>query len=158
MRCLAEGQGSGAAQKRCPGRPISAIRGVYLAGSYLLPQASTDFRGQPIKAGIYTLRYELIPQDGDHLGVSENRDFALLIPVAADSDPNTVLKFDEMVTMSRKATGSQHPGPSSLVQASGSAAAVSKDEAERWVFSAALKLASGDSLPFALIIKGTAPQ
>jgi len=46
----------------------------------------------------------------------------------------------------------------SLVQASGSAAAVSKDDAERWVFSAALKLASGDSLPFALIIKGTAPQ
>ena len=145
-------------KKDVPGALYSQFAESTLLGVISFPRASTDFRGQPIKAGTYTLRYELIPQDGDHLGVSENRDFALLIPASADTDPNTVLKFDEMVTMSRKATGSQHPGPMSLVQASGSAAAVSKDEAERWVFSAALKLASGDSLPFALIIKGTAPQ
>jgi len=41
---------------------------------------------------------------------------------------------------------------------SGRAPAVSKDEEEHWVFSAVIKLASGGDLPFALVVKGTAPQ
>ena len=33
-------------------------------------QPSTDYRGQAIPAGYYTLRYELLPNDGNHLGVA----------------------------------------------------------------------------------------
>ncbi|MGH9378777.1 MAG: hypothetical protein ACRD1I_08260, partial [Terriglobia bacterium] len=50
------------------------------------PAAGKDFRGQAIKAGYYTLRYALIPQDGNHMGVSSYRDFLLLIPVADDAN------------------------------------------------------------------------
>src|SRR5512141_2560764 len=49
--------------------------------------AATDFRGQAIRPGLYTLRYATIPNDGNHLGVSEYPDFLLVVPVADDPDP-----------------------------------------------------------------------
>jgi hypothetical protein len=122
------------------------------------PQATTDYRGQPLKAGAYTLRYELLPNDGNHLGVAPNRDFLLLVPAASDTNPDATFKFEELVTLSRQATGTRHPGPLSLVQAAGGAPSVSKDDEDHWIFSANLRLASGEDLPFALVIRGTAPQ
>jgi hypothetical protein len=44
--------------------------------------AAADFRGQQVPVGFYTLRYALIPDDGNHLGVSPNPDFLLLIPLS----------------------------------------------------------------------------
>src|SRR5207253_6601789 len=45
-----------------------------------------DFRGQAIHAGYYTLRYALIPNDGNDLGVSLNCEFQLLLPGPSDPD------------------------------------------------------------------------
>ncbi|HZC24618.1 MAG TPA: hypothetical protein VE866_14855, partial [Candidatus Binatia bacterium] len=59
-----------------------------LLGAIHFPQAVADFRGQPIPAGFYTMRYELLPDDGNHLGVAPNRDFVLLIPAQSDPNPN----------------------------------------------------------------------
>jgi hypothetical protein len=129
-----------------------------LVGVVSFPQVTTDYRGEAVKAGAYTLRYELMPNDGNHLGVAPNRDFLLLAPAASDADPGATFKFEELVSLSRKATGTQHPGPLSLVQAGGGGPAVSKDDEEHWVFTASIKLASGEDLPFALVVKGTAPQ
>ena len=92
------------------------------------PKTASDFRGQAIPAGFYTLRYALIPNDGNHLGVAPNRDFLLLLPVASDADPNTSFKFQDLVALSRAATGTKHPGPLSLVQPGGAAPAASKDD------------------------------
>jgi len=101
-----------------------------LVGVIHFPQAASDFRGQRIRPGFYTLRYGLIPNDGNHLGVSPNRDFLLLVPAASDTDSNATFKFEELVAMSRGATGTKHPGPMSLVQgeARATAAAVGKDD------------------------------
>jgi hypothetical protein len=126
-------------------------------GVVSFPNAATDYRGQAIKPGAYTLRYELMPEDGNHLGAAPNRDFLLLIPVSADPDPSATFKFDDLVNLSCKASGTRHPAPLSLVQPSG-ANALSKDEEEHWIFSAVLKLSSGKDLPIALVVKGTAPQ
>lgn len=126
-------------------------------GVISFPNLATDYRGQAIKPGAYTLRYELMPEDGNHLGAAPNRDFLLLIPVSADPDPSVTFKFDELVNLSRKASGTRHPAPLSLVQPS-SANAISKDEEEHWIFSSVLKLASGRDLPIALVVKGTAQQ
>jgi hypothetical protein len=104
------------------------------------------------------VRYELIPDDGNHLGVSPNRDFLLLVPVALDPNPGALFKFDELVQMSRKATGTNHPGPLSLAQASESATSFTKDAEDHWIFSSVLKQDSGKDLPFALIVKGIAAQ
>jgi len=130
-----------------------------LFGVISFPKAATDFRGQTIAPGFYSLRYELSPDDGNHLGVSQFRDFLLLIPAAHDPDPDKALSFDEMVTASRSATGTKHPGPLSLLEATGNAGpAVAKNTDGYWVFSSAVKLATGDNLPFALVVKGSAPQ
>jgi hypothetical protein len=122
------------------------------------PAPATDYRGEAIKPGTYTLRYQLLPEDGNHLGVAPNRDFLLLIPVASDSDPDATYKFDQLVSLSRQATGTRHPAPMSMVAPSaGNEPTISKDIDEHWIFSAKLK--SGTTgLPLAFVVQGTAPQ
>jgi len=102
----------------------------------------------------------LLPNDGNHLGAAPNRDFLLLIPTASDPDPNAAFKFEELVNLSRKATGTKHPGPLSLIQpeTKGTAVAVSKDDQDHWILAGGLKLASGEEIPFALVVRGTAQQ
>jgi hypothetical protein len=122
-------------------------------------QAAADFRGHQVPAGFYTLRYALIPDDGNHLGVSPNPDFLLLIPAQSDSDPSAAFKFQELVTMSAKTGGTKHPSPLSLPPADKpSTGTVARDDQDHWIFSASLKLASGEEMPFALIVKGIAQQ
>ncbi len=83
------------------------------------PAGASDFRGQGIKAGYYTLRYGLILNDGNHLGVSSYRDFFLLGLVAEDKD-TAALSFDDMVKQSRNASGTGHPSPWNLLPATSS--------------------------------------
>jgi hypothetical protein len=129
-----------------------------MVGLISFPKAATDYRGEAIKPGFYTLRYVLLPNDGNHLGVAPNRDFLLLIPVASDPDPNAQFKYQELINLSRKATGTQHPGPLSMVGAGAAVPGISQDDQEHWIFSAKLTLVSGEAIPFGLIVKGTAPQ
>lgn len=130
-----------------------------LVGVAHFPRASADFRGQRIAAGFYTLRYELMPNDGNHLGAAPNRDFLLLVPAASDLDPSATFKFQDLVEMSAKTTGTKHPSPLSLSEAeSGTTAKLIKDDQDHWIFSASMKLISGEELPFALMVKGTAQQ
>jgi hypothetical protein len=130
-----------------------------LVGVITFAQDTTDFRGQPITTGTYTLRYALMPDDGNHLGVAPNRDFLLLVKVSDDPDPAAVLKFGELVGLSRHATGSNHPGVLSLTSPEKTTPpALTKDSEDHWIFSAVLKMESGKDLPFSLIVKGTAPQ
>ena len=131
-----------------------------LVGVLHFPKGGSDYRGQMISAGFYTLRYELIPSDGNHLGAAPNRDFLLLVPAASDADPHALFKFPDLVALSQKATGTGHPGPLSLVQpdSSGSALAVSKDDQDHWTFSTSMELSTGEKIFFALVVKGTAQQ
>ncbi len=124
------------------------------------PQAAADFRGQRIPAGFYTLHYAIMPNDGNHLGAAPNRDFLLVIPAAFDTDPGATFKSQELVTMSARTTGMKHPSLLSLVQTDSgpSTTTVSKDDQDHWIFSATTKLNSGEELPFALVVKGTAQQ
>jgi hypothetical protein len=131
-----------------------------LVGVVHFPQAAADIRGNRIPAGFYTLRYALMPNDGNHLGAAPNRDFLLLIPAASDANPNATFKFQELMALSESATGTKHPGPLSLVQADSGVTgpSVSKDDQDHWIFSASMRLTSGEELPFALVVKGTTQQ
>jgi hypothetical protein len=130
-----------------------------LVGVIHFPQTAADFRGHPVPAGFYTLRYELMPDDGNHLGAAPNRDFVVLIPAQSDPDPSASFKSQDLITMSAKTSGTKHPSPLSLPPAEGAAAGtVAKDDQDHWVFSTTVKLASGEELPFAVVVKGTAQQ
>lgn len=69
----------------------------------------TDFRAQEIKPGVYTLRYSLQPQDGNHIGTSKVRDFLLAIPAKQDTDPLPINIVQQLHQKSAKASGSTHP-------------------------------------------------
>lgn len=155
-------------RKDIPSQPKKDVEGALytdlpestLVGVLHFPQASTDYRRQAIPSGFYTLRYELLPNDGNHLGAAPNRDFLLLIPAASDPDPKASFPFQQLVNLSRKATGTKHPGPLNLIQpeSKGTEPAVSKDDQDHWIYSAGLKLTSSKEIPFALVVKGTAQQ
>ncbi len=97
----------------------SALYPEFVTGAFYgivtFPNGTGDYRGQKILAGTYTLRYQTLPSDGNHLGVAPNPDFFLLVPVAADPDPLAKLEYSVLVRMSAKAAGSAHPAPFALV-------------------------------------------
>ncbi len=129
-----------------------------LIGVITFPKTFNDFRGQSIKAGAYSLRYEVHPTDGNHMGISPIRDFLLLVPVAADTNPEANLKFEELVKLSAKASGTNHPAALSLASPAASAApSVTTDEHNHTVFAAKIKTATGE-MPIAFIVKGVAEQ
>lgn len=75
----------------------------------------TDFRGQEIKPGVFTLRYGQQPEDGNHVGTSDLADFLLAIPASVDTDPNPIAAFKALSERSAKTAGSTHPAIFSLL-------------------------------------------
>jgi len=129
-----------------------------LIGVITFAKPATDFRGQGIKAGTYTIRYALHPVDGNHLGISPIRDFFVLIPVAVDQNPDGKYKFEELMKMSIQASGTNHPAVLSLVTAEGGGPSVKADDHNHIIFSAKAKTSSGSELPLSFVVKGIAEQ
>jgi hypothetical protein len=142
------------------GAVYTSIADSALIAVITFPQQATDFRKQPIKAGSYTLRYAVHPQDGNHLGISPIRDFLLLVPIAADQDPTTKYKFEDLTTLSKKASGTNHPSPISLVTTDGISnwPSLIEDEYGHLIFAAKIKTDAGSELPIAFVVKGVAEQ
>jgi hypothetical protein len=92
-----------------------------LVGAIRFPAQVVDFRAQKIKPGVYTLRYELNPVDGNHQGVAPQRDFVLLGPAATDTTTDA-LAFKPLVALSKQSTGSNHPSVWLLMPADGAPA------------------------------------
>jgi hypothetical protein len=96
-------------EKNVPGALYPDLEPGSFVGLLKLDQDTRDYRGQTVRAGTYTLRYELLPQDGNHLGVSPNPDFVLAIPVSEESNPVQPLVLKKVVAMSARSTGGSHP-------------------------------------------------
>jgi hypothetical protein len=110
-----------------------------------------DRRGQTVKPGLYTLRFSYYPVNGAHQGVAPQRDFALLTPIASDADPNALPAFDQLVAMSKKASGTSHPCVLSIWKADTDFKPGLDKEGDDWVLQAKL----GDT-PLAIILVGVA--
>ena len=97
-----------------PSGPKNAILYPILADGELIGAVryaaeGHDYRDQTIAPGVYTLRYGLQPVNGDHLGVSVNRDYALLLPAAKDIDAAD-LPRKKLEQQSAESVGTSHPG------------------------------------------------
>jgi hypothetical protein len=55
------------------------------------------------------MRYWVQPADGDHMGVSQYRDFLLLSAAADDPDPGAVFEKDPIFALAQKVSGKTHP-------------------------------------------------
>ena len=80
-----------------------------LVGAVRLRQDYRDIRGRVIRAGVYTLRYGIQPDNGDHLGVSPHRQFLLISPAADDRSPAPT-GHEGTIELSKAAIGGSHPG------------------------------------------------
>ena len=121
-----------------------------LVGVVRFPVKGTDRRGQPIQPGVYTLRLSFYPADGAHQGVAQTRDFLLMSPAASDTDLNATPAFDQLVAMSKKASGVPHPAVLNCWKPDSPGPAALKQEGADWVLYGAI----GDR-PIALIVVGT---
>jgi len=128
-----------------------------LFGALRFPGEGHDYRDQTIGQGVYTIRYGLQPVNGDHLGVSTYRDYALLVPAAKDKDLANLPKkrLDEQ---SAESAGTNHPAVLMLLAApagSKSEPSMAHDEAlNTWGAVVPLNLGTaGESRPVALSIQ-----
>jgi|SRR5215472_219364 len=134
-----------------------------LLGAIRFANSVKDYRKQLIKAGVYTLRYAQLPENGNHMGVAPQRDFVLASPAAADQNPST-LTIDQTLALSRKATGSNHPSVWSLAPAEDHPKSLPSvfhlDDGDLWLveFSLPLEGATGSPLSMALVVVGSAPE
>jgi hypothetical protein len=153
-----------------PAGPKGAIQFPFLDEGELLgvlrfPGEGHDYRDQTIAKGVYTLRYGLQPQNGDHLGVSEFRDYMLLVPAAKDKELAN-LPQKKLEGQSAESAGTSHPAVLLLLSAPGSAASsglslIHNEEKATWGVVMPLSLSvAGESSPIAqpvqLIIIGAA--
>jgi hypothetical protein len=95
------------------GADWSSVESGTLVGALRVTGTFKEIRGKMVKPGVYTLRYGQQPQNGDHLGISQFREFLLISPTAIDIDPK-VLGFDGVVALSKEVIGTAHPASLSL--------------------------------------------
>jgi hypothetical protein len=117
-----------------------------------------DFRGQQIRQGTYTMRYEGLPSDGNHMGAAPYPDLILLIPIGDDLDPSLNYDFGKLVELSAAAAHSAHPAAFEMIPADNGEPAVTQTD-EGWVvFHSAFKNGEGKNVPVAFVMKGSAGQ
>lgn len=130
-----------------------------MVGVVKFPNGAKNFRGQPVKAGIYTMRYQIQPNDGDHLGTAPNPDFLLLSPVTEDTDPSSTMDFKTLVTMSAHVTGLRHPAVFEMMGPEGTDFPRAYTNSDGYViFANNLKTDDGKTFPIAVVLKGQAAQ
>jgi len=168
---VVDGQGQGCAdfwlRKATPatGKPAGSQGAVLfpvlaegeLLGALRFPVDGHDYRDQTIAKGVYTLRYGLQPVNGDHLGVSTYRDYALLLPAAKDKALEKLPRA-RLEEQSAESAGTNHPAILMLLappEGAKTGPSMAHDEAlNAWGAVVPLNLAvKGDSGPAALSIQ-----
>jgi hypothetical protein len=157
--------------KEKPAGPKGAVQFPFLAdGEFIgvcrLAAEIHDYRDQAIAAGLYTMRFGLQPVNGDHLGVSTYRDYALLLPAAKDR-ALALPTHKQLEERSAESAGTSHPACLLLLTAKADASRtapvmIQDSENETWsvVLPLTLKVkAPNEPLahPVSLVVVGTGP-
>jgi hypothetical protein len=139
----------------------SGVESGTLIGAMRVSGPYKEIRGKVVAPGVYTLRYGLQPQNGDHLGISTFREFLVISPAAVDTDPK-VLGFDGVVALSKQVIGTSHPAGMSIdppEDAPGALLSTYKNESghEGIVFEVPRSLngTAAGTVKFGLIVSGT---
>lgn len=133
-----------------------------LIGLLHFARRGSDFRDQDIASGWYSLRFELQPVDGNHVGTSPTRDFFLMVNLEND-EPEKDWGQEELIDAAAEAAGSSHPAMMCLQHATeGDKITIRHDEANDWwvLHLVASGVADGKSVdvPIDLIVAGKSPE
>jgi hypothetical protein len=126
-----------------------------LVGAIRVSAQWSDIRGYVVRPGVYTLRYARQPANGDHLGVSPNREFLLMSPAAVDTTPDPV-GYKGAVDLSKQTVRRAHPSALSLDPPAATGAPLSPVKTdldlEGIVFS--VPTSAGPPVTFGVILRG----
>ncbi len=109
-----------------------------LVGAIEFPAKFTDYRKQELAAGVYTLRFAVQPDIGDHTGTSPHPDFCLLCPAVEDKDDELIEK-KKLIEISSKVNEGRHPAVLLLWPNNGKDASVKVIEKGNGVLVATIK-------------------
>jgi hypothetical protein len=90
-------------------KALEAIPETTVLGAVTVGSGQRDYKDNEIAAGVYTMRFGLQPQDGDHLGTADYAYFALLLPANSDIRPDGFATAKAMAKASSHGTASEHP-------------------------------------------------
>jgi hypothetical protein len=79
-----------------------------LVGAISFPAKFTDFRKQEIPAGVYTLRFAVQPDIGDHTGTAPHPEFCLMCQAEKDKDPEP-MEVKKLIEVSSLVNEGRHP-------------------------------------------------
>lgn len=135
-----------------------------LVGAVRVAEDTGDYKDQIVLPGVYTMRYGLQPVDGNHLGISNFRDYLMLSYADEDIELEPVTQED-LESLSTGPSGTNHPSVFLLLPARDGAEAPSivQDEAEKrtsLVFKVTLEV-EGDADPdliTQLVFEGAGPH
>jgi hypothetical protein len=91
------------------GKALDALKQTTLLGAVAVSRDQRDYRDDELHAGVYTMRFALQPQDGNHLGTSEFNYFAVLTPAKIDNKRDGISDYKTLVKASSKETSTDHP-------------------------------------------------
>lgn len=92
-----------------PAKVLDAIRETTLIGLAIAHADPRDYKDNEVLKGACTMRFGIIPDDGDHLGTSEHSYFLVLIPTKHDQGANGITRYKQMVKASGRDTSTEHP-------------------------------------------------
>lgn len=79
-----------------------------LIGAIEFPMKFTDYRKQELPAGVYTLRFAVQPDIGDHTGTAPHPEFCLICPVDEDKSEEEI-EVKQLIELSSKVNEGRHP-------------------------------------------------
>jgi hypothetical protein len=130
-----------------------------LVGVLRFPRKGADFRGQDIAKGVYTLRYANQPEDGNHVGTFETRDFLVMLPAKADPGDKPLADAD-LFKLSAEAAGSTHPAIMPLLKPEGEEAPALRhiEDKEWWALTISGSDAAGGKQLLEVVVAGKAAE
>lgn len=88
---------------------VDTIEDGAFVGVYEVKEESfTDFRGQDLQPGVFSLRMSSHPQDGNHMGISPTPQFLCLVPILEEKSADPIER-EALMELSKKAAGTGHP-------------------------------------------------
>jgi hypothetical protein len=98
------------AKPSSPGTGLNNIAETTLAAVISVEETGLkDYKDNDISKGVFTARFVMQPQDGDHLGTAEFNTFFALISAENDKTLDAFTKYTPTVKASGKLTSSGHP-------------------------------------------------
>src|SRR6266850_3392012 len=90
-------------------KALDTLEQTTILGAVSVGTATRDYRDDELPAGVYTVRFALQQQDGNHSGSSDYIYFAVLVPARLDTAPDSLTTYKALVKASAKGTTAEHP-------------------------------------------------